>query len=74
MGFYEFDRIRSKNKAYNFPTPDINFRARALLKELKANKDSQTILSELQRMLDINDDAHTREVLTTAITIVKHNY
>lgn len=31
MGFSEYDRIRSKNKKYNFPTTKVNQQARNLI-------------------------------------------
>ena len=67
MGFHEDDRIRSKNRLFNFPTSDINYAARKIISETgRVN-----LVEKLQLMLSNNEDVRTREILKTAIIIAK---
>ncbi len=67
MGLHEDDRIRSKNRRFNFPTPDINQAARSYIES--TGLEGKALISELQSKLENNDDACTREVIGTAIVI-----
>lgn len=72
MGFYEYDRIRHKNRAYNFPTPEVNSAARRILDEL-SDLSGPALVEELRRRIGLNDDKHTIDALKTAIVIVTNN-
>lgn len=72
MGFYEDDRIRRKNRQYNFPTPEINCAARTCIKDLVDSGFTGTsLVEELKHRLSVNDSKHVRDTLTTAITITE---
>lgn len=70
MGFHEYDRIRSKNRKYNFPTPDINFEARQMIKGVAGNEKSRALYF-LKMRLENCVDERNRKVLETAIEIVE---
>ncbi len=68
MGFYEDDRIRNKNRKYNFPTPDINYAAHKCIKSI--NLKGEALVSELLSRRDSGDDTYDKETLDTAVIIV----
>jgi hypothetical protein len=70
MGFYEDDRIIRKNKRFNFPTPEINQKAREVIFSIGL-PNSEALLEALQDRLNSNDDPETRKVLETAIIITR---
>jgi hypothetical protein len=70
MGFYEDDRIRRKNRAYNFPTPEINFEARKLIRNSGGGEKSR-VLYFLKCRFDGCVDDHYRKILQTAIKIAE---
>ena len=74
MGFNKDDRIRRKNRAYNLPTPEINYAARRLLNKLSVEFKGEAIINKLNNMMTFNDDRYTREVLCTSIKIVNDEY
>lgn len=70
MGFYEDDRIRHKNRRFNFPTPEINQKAREVIFSTGL-PNNDALVELLQDKLDNNDDPETRKVLETAIIIAR---
>ena len=76
MGFYEDDRIRNKNAKWNFPTPEINEKARAVLTTFRGTASAgddmvRNIL--LHHIKNPNDDpelAELSEVYETALKIL----
>ena len=70
MGFNEDDRIRAKNRKYNFPTPEINQSARSLIFDIGL-PNSSALVERLETMLANNDDEQTRKIIETAILIAE---
>lgn len=75
MSFYEDDRIRRKNWEWNFPTPEVNEKARSLLIFLSLLgykiKDKIHFLEECVRA--DKSSGYRADVLKTALAIAQKN-
>lgn len=72
MGFSEDDRVRSKNKQYNFPTTAINQQARNLIDNFKKEGfSSEQSLSYIENELVQNRHGIPRNILKTAKVLLE---